>query len=277
MPDFTVARRGTDSSGRPIYATAFYWQVRAAVLRRPRVRPFAHLVTTVQGAFMERVPGGGAAASAGFHNKAGAEDVRTWNLSAEQERILWWEFALFAIIFWPRGPAAFMGGMDEHGHGCAGWDRPLSPGIAGQWAQAKNRRDGLASNGPDYVKPRPPWVDFPPAELLQEDYMATDDAVRKLNQALEGIADLRKDVEKLASAEQRRNLAEIRRHKAARKRTYALLGSLADRLGVIVDATADTATKAQVKGVKDEILRALAEDADVDGPDNPAPDKVPTP
>lgn len=275
MPDFTVARRGTDSSGRPIYATAFYWQVRAAVLRRPRVAPFAHLVTTVQGAFMERVPGGGAAASAGYHNKGGTEDIRTWNLSAEQERILWWEFALLAIIFWPRGPAAYMGGMDEHAHACAGWDRPIAPGIAAQWADAKppNRGSGLVGGGPDYVHPRPPWVDFPPAELLKEGQLMADD-VKKI---LEAIADTRREVRELASDEQRRNVAEIRRQKEARKRTYRLLGGLADQLAKLAAAKDPDDARSMAGQLHAKVLQELAADPDVDGPDNPAADKVPTP
>lgn len=285
MPDFTVARRGTDSSGRPIYTTAFFWQVWQAVLQRPRVAPFAALVVIVQGGFMTRVPGGGAAASAGYHDGAGTTDIRVWNLSAEQERILWWEFALFAIIFWPRGPAAYMGGMDEHAHCAAGWDRPVSSGIAAQWRDAMppNRGSGLASGGPDYVQPRPPWVDFPPAELLQEDYMATDEAKAQLEQLQNQVTHLTDLVEAAAGADQKRWTAERQRDRDAAKkarqvaaRQVAFLGGLADQLAKIAASKDPDEARSLAGQLHAQTLQQLAADPDIDGPDNPAPDKVPT-
>lgn len=282
MPDFTVIRVGTDTSGRPIYSTRFYAQVRAAVLRRPRVQPFAHKVTTVQGAFMRLVPGGGAADSSGFHDDGGTEDLRVWNLTLEERAILWWEFALLAIIFWPRGPAAFMGGMDEHGHSCAGWDHPISSGIAAQWRDAMppSRGSGLASGGPDYVKPRPPWVAFPPAELLQEDYMATDDAESLLKEIKAELGNLdrkftsfRKNELGRDQAEAERDQAAAEKAKAVATRQIAALGGIADSLVEISNALAagdvDRA-RALVDAAKTRTLDHLAADPDVDGADNPA-------
>lgn len=269
MPSYVVRERGTDTSGRPIYATDYFWRVWQAVLRRPRVQPFAHLVVVVQGAFMERV-GGGAMASAGYHDKGGCWDIRTWNLTLEQQRILWWEAALFGIIFWPRGPSAAMGGMDPHGHAIAGWDSPLAPGAVTQWAQARNRRDGLASNGPDYVTPRPAWVAAPPRELLQEDYMATDEAQRKLDQVLSELGSLKAQLGDLSNDEKQRFVRERDRDKKKISGLVGLLGGLADQLIEIANDADDDATKANVARARDRILSALAEDPDVDGQDNPA-------
>lgn len=271
MPDFTVIRVGTDSSGRGIYMTRFRWQVWQALLRRPRVTPFAHKIVIVQGGFMGR-NGGGAAASAGYHDGAGTEDVRTWNLTPEEQRILWWEAALLAIIFWPRGPAAHMGGMDAHGHSCSGWDHPISSGIAAQWRDAMppNRGSGLASGGPDYVKPRPPWVAFPPAELLQEDYMATDDAQRKLEEILDAVKDVDRDLEVFRTGEHKRDKAAAEKAKAVAQRAIAREGMIVDRLIAIANDCKDDATKAQVQELRALVQQGLADDPDVDGPDNPA-------
>lgn len=268
MPSFEVRQRGVDTSGRPILATDYFWRVWNAVLARPKVQPFASKIVVVQGAFMARL-GGGATASAGYHDLAGCWDVRTWNLTAEEQRILWWEAALLAIIFWPRDAAR--GGMDPHGHAVAGWDRPLATGAAYQWQQAKNGRDGLAGNGADYVRPRPPWVDTPPPALLQEDYMASTEAEKKLDEILAGQQRLAESLGTLSDAEKTRFVRERDRDKEVRSKLYDLLGGLADQLTEIGNDVTNKALKAKVANARSQILTALAEDPDVDGKDNPAP------
>jgi hypothetical protein len=52
----------------------------------PASPPFAHKIVIVQGGFMTRI--GDAAGAAGYHDDAGPEDVRTWNLTTEEQRIL---------------------------------------------------------------------------------------------------------------------------------------------------------------------------------------------
>lgn len=268
MPDFTVARRGTDSSGRPILATAFFWRVWQAILSDPRVEPFAHLVTVVQGAFMARL-GGGAVASAGYHDLAGCWDVRTWNLTLRQQFILWtvaWEYGL---CFWKRDMAH--GGMDEHGHAIGGWDKPLAGGAAYQWTQAQNGRDGFASNGPDYMKrPDTPLPKFPPAHLLREDYLMTDTARAQLNEIDNKLDRLLGRVNDTASAERERDRAAAKKAKESKRQLVSTLGGVADQLGAIAESVEDDATKGQLRAVKNIVLAALAADPDVDGPDNPA-------
>lgn len=271
MPDFTVNRYGTDTSGRGIYFTAFYWQVWQAVLRDPRVAPFAWKITIVQGGFMARA-GGGASASAGYHDAGGTKDVRTWNLTAAEQATLWWVAALYAIYFWKRDDAH--GGMDEHGHSCAGWDRPIASGIAFQWAELQAGRDGLASRGPDY-HPRPrPLVLYPPAHLLQEDYMATDDAREKLAQIQRDTEATRRLLERFVPAEVARDRAAAQKAKESKKKLVSRLGGIVDQLVEISSKVDDDATRGQLAGVKRQLLQALADDPDVDGPENPAPEAL---
>lgn len=269
MPDYTVARRGTDTSGRPILATAYFWAVWCAMLADPRLAAFAWKIVVVQGAFMARL-GGGATASAGYHNLAGCWDVRTWNLTPAEQQLLWDVAAEYGIWFWKRDLNPAHGGMDEHGHAVAGWDRPLAAGAATQWAQAQARRDGLARNGPDYMLRRRPIVLTPPARLLQEDPMAAPDAQKKLDQILANQERLERSLGKLSDAERSRFERDRARDKAAKSQMIGLLGSVVDQLTEIGNDVADDATKAQVRAVKTMILSALAANPDVDGADNPA-------
>jgi hypothetical protein len=256
MPDFSVIRVGTDTSGRPIYSTAFFEKVWQHVLARPMIQPFRDKIVVVQGGFMSRVSGGGASASAGYHDLGGCRDVRTWNLTKQQQAILWWEMALAGIYFWPRDAAH--GGMDPHGHCIAGWDKPLASGAAYQWQQAENGRDGLAGNGPDYVSPRPePFVKFPPTEYVQEDDMFTPADSKKLDQI----------VKKLDN-ERTRDQKDRERDKARQAKLVALIGGVVDTLTEYGDAGA---TKDQVAALRKRLLDELRNDPDVDGADNPAP------
>lgn len=269
MPDFTVARRGTDSSGRPIYATAFYWQVWQAILDDDRIKPFAHLVTVVQGAFMERVSGGGASASAGYHDKGGCFDVRTWNLSAAQQQALWdvaWEYGM---CFWKRGPSAVQGGMDEHGHSIGGWDEPLDTGAEYQWWQARNGKNGLANNGPDYMRRKGKLPSFPPEHLLKKDYLMTSDAEKKLDRIITILntsnRNQRERDKELLDAVNAAKKAQL-----SKKTLVASLGGLIDQLGILATNIEDTATKTQVRRLRKMVAQALEDDPDVDGADNPS-------
>lgn len=154
-----MLRYGTDSSGRPIYATPFATAWLDALvascqdakrLSGGRVENFTPVV--VQGAFMAQVAGGGAKASAGYHDGAGTYDFRTWNLSREQLGFLVRECRRMAGAAWPRDKAH--GGMDPHCHVTIGPDTPeaQSPGARAQWADYLNDRNGLtgSSAGPDY-------------------------------------------------------------------------------------------------------------------------------
>lgn len=160
MADFTVVRFGTDPSGRPIFGTQFMIDVWNQILADPDVAPFASKVVIVQGAFMERVAGGGAAASAGYHDKAGCWDIRTWNLTADELERFIRAARRNGWAFWRRDK--LHGGMESHAHGVLGTDQPLAAGAAHQWQQYIAGGDGLASNGPDYEWRPNPLVTTPP-------------------------------------------------------------------------------------------------------------------
>ena len=147
MGKFTVQRYGTDSSGRPIYMTKYMHQWLQNVLARPRVKPFAHKVTIVQGAWMARA-GGGAAASAGYHDGGGCLDFRTWNLTTTEVNHLIVAMRLEGAAAWRRDAAH--GGMDPHIHITLGGDKGMTSGALNSWNQYLNGYNGLASYGRDY-------------------------------------------------------------------------------------------------------------------------------
>ena len=162
MPDFTVSRRGTDSSGRGIFATAYMWAWWLRVLAHPDIAPFAFKIVIVQGAFMLRA-GGGAVDSAGYHNGAGTFDLRVWNLTDAEIRTLVRVLREMGAAAWLRN-MAHGGFKDPHIHFVLGTDSPLSVGAASQWEDYKAGFDGLSDDGPDY-HPRPhPLVLTPPED-----------------------------------------------------------------------------------------------------------------
>lgn len=257
----TVAelRRGTDSSGRALLSTIRFWKAWQAVLRDPRVAPFAHLIVPVQGAFMALL-GGGATASAGYHDRAGCWDVRTWNLSDAQEQILWDVAEEYGIHFWKRDLNPAHGGMDEHGHAVTLWDSPLDSGAASQVVATRNRRDGLARNGPDYMRRKTAPVFTYPAKLIERGDDMTDAKTQAQLDRIEKLAkDTNKDLDKFRTAEGIRDKAEAKKNSQRYRALVTKLGGLADELEG--DARA-------------KLLRVLADEPDVTGPDNPAPTKL---
>lgn len=147
MTDFTVIRYGTDSSGRAIYMTRYMAEWLDAVKADPKVAPFAEKIVVTQGAFMTRT-GGGAAASAGYHDQAGCIDFRSWNLTAEERT------AFIRACRRRGGAASYRTAADgfpgnEHIHCTLGGDRPYSPGAASSWAQYVAGTNGLANHAPD--------------------------------------------------------------------------------------------------------------------------------
>lgn len=170
VPDFTVAKRGTDSSGRAIYATAYMWDWWNAVCSELGFRP-----TITQGAFMVR-NGGGAQASAGYHDAGGTFDLRVWDLTKSQVDQTIRTLRASGAAAWLRNQQH--GGFDDpHIHLVFGSDAPLAPGAAWQWLAYLNGGDGLSGGGRDY-HPRPaPLVTEPPADLM-EDEMKPEDWTR---------------------------------------------------------------------------------------------------
>ena len=167
MPNFTVERRGTDSSGRGIFATAYMWAWWLRVLAHPNVAPFAAKIVITQGAFMT-LAGGGADDSSGYHDGAGTFDLRVWNLTAEPVDTLIRVLREMGAAAWLRNPEH--GGFeDPHIHFVLGTDSPLSLGAASQWEDYKAGLDGLADDGPDYHLRPNPLVLTPPEEDVLND------------------------------------------------------------------------------------------------------------
>lgn len=170
MPDFKVAKRGTDSSGRSIYATDYMWSIWQQVCAELGFPP-----VITQGAFMARNPGGGAVDSAGYHDAAGTFDLRVWDLTDAQVAKTIRVLRANGAAAWHRD-VAHGGFTDEHIHFVLGTDKPLSSGAAYQWAEYLAGRDGMG--GPDY-HPRPkPLVTTPPERDWFD--MATEADLRKI-------------------------------------------------------------------------------------------------
>lgn len=147
----SVTRRGTDSSGRAIYASDDMWAWWGGVLER---LDFAASVVITQGSWMSKVPGGGAAGSAGWHDLGGAFDCRVWNLTDAQVARLVATVRAGGGAAWLRN-VTHGGFTDPHVHLIYPRDSSgVSSGVRFQWAEYVAGRDGLSSRGPDY-HPRP--------------------------------------------------------------------------------------------------------------------------
>lgn len=153
--DFTVVKHGVDTSGRAIYMTRYmqlWWEEYCDRL--------GFAPTIVQGAFMTR-NGGGASASAGYHDAAACLDLRLWDRTPEQRTKMVRVGRIMAAGYWERDEAR--GGMDLHGHLVLGPDSPKAQGAAIQWSQYVGGGDGLASGGRDYHwRPSPLVTDWEP-------------------------------------------------------------------------------------------------------------------
>lgn len=153
MPDFTVTRHGTDSSGRGIYASAYMWDWWLGVLDALTFAP-----TITQGAWMT-LNGGGALDSAGYHDGGGCFDLRVWDLTDKQVSTLIRTIRAHGAAAWLRNPQH--GGFDDpHIHLVLGTDADIDDGAAYQWRDYIADGDGMG--GRDY-HPRPnPLVLTPP-------------------------------------------------------------------------------------------------------------------
>ena len=171
--DSTVRRRGTDTSGRAIWMSdrlAAWWD---GYVDRLGFTP-----TIVQGAWMIK-NGGGADASAGYHDRGGCLDLRTWDKTPAQQEAMVRVAREGGAGAWLRDKTAARGGMDPHLHLVLGTDHDLAEGARHQWGEYVAGRSGLASRGADY-HPRPkPLVTTIPTDW-GDDIMATLDEVREV-------------------------------------------------------------------------------------------------
>ena len=157
--DFTVVKHGVDTSGRAIYMTRYmqdWWEAYCDAL--------GFAPTIVQGAFMSR-NGGGARASAGYHDLGGCLDLRVWDKTDAQVGRMVRIGRRMAAATYVRD--AKHGGMDPHLHLILGPDSPIAAGAKAQWDGWNGYllgRNGLASNGADYHwRPDPLVTDWEPA------------------------------------------------------------------------------------------------------------------
>lgn len=183
MNDYTVKQYGTDSSGRPIWLTAFMHDWIEARCEAVGFRP-----VIVQGAFQQR-NGGGARDSQGFHDKGGCVDFRTTDLTRSQLDRWIIECRDHGGAIWRRDKTPKHGGMDPHAHLTLGDDFPLSDGARISWHSYVTGGDGLGAgpgrdgDAPDYEYRPNPLVLTPPEEdmaLSNEDVDRIAKAVAKL-------------------------------------------------------------------------------------------------
>jgi hypothetical protein len=182
--DAIVTRIGTDTSGRGIFMSGWMKRCWDAAIADPRLDRIRSRIIVVQGPWMIR-NGGGADASEGYHDRGGCVDCRSREFSPAEIALFVLVMSEYGFQFWRRDAAH--GGMDPHLHGVFGSDYDLAPGAAEQVRELREtpRGDGLAgSAGRDYEHRVTPIRVSPPAELLEEDYMATNEAAQKLDQIL---------------------------------------------------------------------------------------------
>jgi hypothetical protein len=133
--------------------------------------------TITQGAFMVR-NGGGASASAGYHDAGGCFDLRVWDLTESQVDQTIRTLRRSGAAAWLRNPQ-HGGFSDPHIHLVLGTDAPLAQGASYQWLNYLGQGDGMG--GRDYHWRPSPLVDEPPASLLEDDMKPEDfDAIRKI-------------------------------------------------------------------------------------------------
>jgi hypothetical protein len=173
-------RYGTDSSGRPIWMSPYMHQWWLGVVRALGWEP-----VIVQGAWMS-LNGGGAAASAGYHDKGGCLDIRSRDLPEEEIARVIRVTRHGGAASWARDKPASRGGMDPHIHLVLGSDADLANGAAAQWRDYLAGRNGLASGGLDY-HPRPNPVVLRPTTTFMEDPVTPEDIDKIADRAVEKL------------------------------------------------------------------------------------------
>lgn len=217
MSDHTVRRRGTDSSGRGIYASDRMWDWWLDVVDELGFTP-----VITQGAWMT-LAGGGANQSAGYHDGGGCFDLRLWDRTEDERQRLVRVVRSRGAAYWERYPSQ---GFELHAHLVLGSDHDIDDGAFWQWQQYIAGRNGLASGGSDYHWRPSPLVLTPPKEDPMADYAEQLDRIEE-------------KVEKLAAAEKRRNVASIERLKGLRDKVRSGQAATAEDLEEIVGLLED--------------------------------------
>ena len=251
---YEVTNFGTDTSQRPILMNARMvaaWKTMLAEL------DFTPLI--VQGAYMARVPGGGAADSAGYHDAGGCIDTRTWDLNAEQEQRLIRVARGLGWAVWKRDQAH--GGMDEHMHWVLLDDREAASGARSQMAAYRAGRDGLDGGGPDYHwRPNPIPVykfeedDMPTPQDLLNAEVAKDVSLKK------AVREMHKDVAALKEAFKVFRDNELKRDRERAKETEARTAQVLAAIDAI-DAS-EGMTKQEFKSITREVVQTQLDKLD---------------
>lgn len=162
-----TVQRGTDSSGRPIKATAECWAVFDAACAELGFVP-----TIVQGGWVDS---SGAAASADTH-AGDAFDIRIWDRTPDERAAMVRAFRRHAFAYWERTQAQ---GFDPHAHMVPGpWASPAPQALA-QWNSYLAGRNGLASNGADTEWRPNPIVTTPPEDDMPFTEKQLNEIIRK--------------------------------------------------------------------------------------------------
>lgn len=277
---FVVEQRGYDSSGRPLRNTRYMWAIWDAIREHPAIKPFAWKLVLVQGAFMSW-NGGGASASDGFHDLAGCNDMRTWNLTTTEINIFnWVARSVMALGGWRRDTSWRHGGMAEHYHWAQGGDRPLSYGATISWSSYVNGGDGLAGSGGDYERRPSPLILRPPAWVFEEGFRLDDAAKKRFDAIDKRLNNIDADLAQFRKGEWERDRnARIKAEEAAAK-AKAVASRIIGKLGSVQDAAAEITSLIRAGDTEAAVARVqlmaqaanadLKADPDVDGPDNPA-------
>ena len=241
-------RVGTDTSGRPILMSEVMVDWWDGFRDRLGFNPLI-----IQGAYMASA-GGGANASAGYHDRSGCLDLRTWDRTRGEVSTMIHAARQGGAGAWLRD--RIHGGFDPHIHLVLGGDlADATDGARRQWAAYVAGRDGLAGGGPDY-HPRPdPLVTQIPEDWTMPTASEIADAVwAKAVKKADGTGDTLAAGRLLARA-------ELFCFRAATELRDLLIDRLA-ALDVVlagIDAEQDAAaTREQVKRVRAD-LRKLTE------------------
>jgi len=168
-----VRQHGLDTGGRPLWMSDYLADWWEGVVRELGFRP-----AIVQGSWMVK-NGGGALASAGFHDKGGALDLRVWDLTATQVTSVIHATRIGGAASWVRDEAH--GGFDPHIHLILGSDFDLATGAAWQWLNYVRGGDGLGDGtGRDYHWRPGPIPLKPPDHYLKGLYDMTPEEVRQV-------------------------------------------------------------------------------------------------
>ena len=243
---YEVVDLGADSSGRTIFMNRRMQAAYETVTDQLGFEP-----VIVQGAYMTRL-GGGADASAGYHDGGGCIDTRTWDIDSAEERLVIRVARSAGWAVWRRD--ATHGGFDEHMHWVLLGDAEAAPGAIWQMAEYRAGRDGLDTQGPDYHWRPDPIPTFDYEAYLEDDMPSVHDLLSaKLNPNDEKSDTVRSALNKGADA-----LAEVRGLSAAfdefRKNLARRDQALADAIEAIAGDLKDAATRKQL----DQVHKALA-------------------